>query len=191
MTTNAPATRPRIWIYMRTYYTTDTLIRLRKTNAPKSDIIHIVHNANYASGFLYHPSTEKILLQLTPENRDASLWSLFSDRQTVEDQADFFQKIIFDQLRILLQLTAIVPIYDYMRPARRETHFIYYAEVEHDDMKLRPKRGCTVRWFTQKEIMKLSLPPQVRHDIMIGTRVIRSIVDKRMATQAGTSLNKS
>ena len=150
-----------------------------------------MHNSNYASGFLYHPSTEKILLQLTPENRDASLWSLFSDRQTVEDQADFFQKIIFDQLRILLQLTAIVPIYDYMRPARRETHFIYYAEVERDDMKLRPKRGCTVRWFTQKEIMKLSLPPQVRHDIMIGTRVIRSIVDKREATQAGTSLNKS
>jgi len=150
-----------------------------------------VHNSNYASGFLYHPSTEKILLQLTPENRNASLWSLFSDRQTDEDRSDFFQKIIFDQLRILLQLTAIVPIYDYMRPAQRETYFIYYAEVKSVDMKLRPKRGCTVRWFSLKEITKLALPPQVRHDIMIGTRVIRSIVDKREAAQADTSLNKS
>jgi hypothetical protein len=150
-----------------------------------------VHNANYASGFLYHPLTEKILLQLTPENRNSSLWSLFSDRQTVEQRADFFQKIIFDQLRILLEPAAIVPIYDYIRPSKRETYFIYYAEVKSVDTEFHPKRGCTVQWFTLKEITKLSLPPQVRHDIMIGTRVIRSIVDKREAVQGNTSLNKS
>lgn len=149
-----------------------------------------MHNANFASGFLYHPSTEKILLQLTPENRNSSLWSLFSDRQPVENQSGSFQKIIFEQLRILIQPTAIVPIYDYLRAAKGEVHFIYYAEVDKEDMGLQPKRGCTVRWFTQKEITKLSLLPQERHDIMIGTRVIRSIVDKRATAQTDASLDK-
>ncbi|OGG04845.1 hypothetical protein A2Z33_06075 [Candidatus Gottesmanbacteria bacterium RBG_16_52_11] len=131
-----------------------------------------MHNQYYASGFLYHPLSGKILLQQSPENNNTSVWSMFTGHCDNNGHRHSYCTVIYEQLKTDMRPEAVFPVYDYNRPEARECHFIFYAVVSHDDLKLKPRRGFEIRWFTAKEISKLELLPQVRHDITIGMRVI-------------------
>lgn len=131
-----------------------------------------MQNIHYVSGFLYFPASGKILLQQKGEDINSSAWSLFSGKRTTNGVSESFQKIIFDQLNVNLKSDSIKPIYDYKHTEKSEIHFIYYAQVTHENLHTNAKSKCKAKWFSLKEINKISLKPQVRHDIMIGARVI-------------------
>ncbi len=119
----------------------------------------------YFGGFLYHPDSQKILLQ---ENRleDQLSWSLLGD---FEERG--FQKVIAKVLGLKLHPQEFLPIYDYI--AKKKHYFIFYVEVKNlSDFPA--KKNYSFKWFTTKEISKLPLPNLTKQDITVGRRVIDS-----------------
>jgi len=131
-----------------------------------------MHKDFYASGFLYHSPTEKILLQQTPSGKD---FTLFSIKCSVhENPAHAFQKIISHELGVTIPLSSITLIYDYIPENTEGKQSVFYADisdVEIDDDISQKKKAA---WFTQRQISKLKLQKQTDHDITIGQRVIRA-----------------
>lgn len=141
-----------------------------------------MHKDFYASGFLYHLPSGKILLQQSTLD-PSSLWSLFGKQGLYKESAEVtFQRVINDLLHVKLPLATIYPIYTYFYRDIHKDHAIVYAEVE----EMQPFSSIkTVRcsWFTLKQILKLELLEQTRHDITVGQRVISARMRKSLGLQ--------
>ena len=128
-------------------------------------------HALYASGFIFHPPTQQILLQQTsPE----TVWSLIGGTHVSTETAEkAFQRIVKSVLKINIALSSIHPIYAYIREDMGRKHSILFAEIL-DIKKIPTKKGTLFTWFSRKQITKLPLDPQTKQDIIVGQRVIDS-----------------
>lgn len=139
----------------------------------KSAIIVLMHKAVYASGFLYHPPTQQILLQRPSDTDTASPWFLFTViKRQHETLPVAFQRAIAEQLHIKLPLKNIFQVYDYEDESLQARNVIHYAEVKTLGAKTKTEAGNTLQWCTIRQINKLPLSEQTRQDIVIGQRVI-------------------
>lgn len=130
-----------------------------------------MHKAFYASGFLFHPPTQQILLQ-QQLNTSPALWSLLGGIYLVEESAEkAFQRIVLKLLKHRLPVTSIYPIYTYDREDAEKNKAILYADID-KQIEFRPTKELAFGWFTRKQIMKLPLDPQTKQDIIVGHRVI-------------------
>lgn len=133
-----------------------------------------MHKYFYASGFIYHSPTQKILLQRTTSSSDTSFDFFSGKGYGNDDPAAVFQKVIQDQLGIVIPLETIIPVYDYTPEDLQRKCCILYADIatlgEPDDFE----KTNNAQWFTSKQLSKLKLPRQTEHDITIGQRVIRA-----------------
>lgn len=149
-------------------------------NQPESAIMYgNMQKEFYASGFLYHPSTDQILLQeITNEKNETSL-SLFTGKSKEgEDEKSLFQRIIKDTLGITVPLTAIHAIYDYEHDKFEGDNFISFAEI--DDAQAKSISIKAVQWCPLKKLPKLKIATQSRQDIIVGQRVINLMERERM-----------
>jgi len=128
-----------------------------------------MNSKKYVRGFLFHPPSGKILLKI---DKDTKEWSLFSNIEENEANMESFQKIIFNHLKIKVNINCIKEVYFYERPEKGEIHYVFYAVLENSNIKINP--DSEFGWFNLKEISKMKLQPQVRQDINIGARVIRA-----------------
>lgn len=130
-----------------------------------------MHKAFYASGFLFHPPTQQILLQ-QQLNTSPALWSLVGGIHLVEESAEkAFQRIVQQFLKHKLPIKNIYPIYTYDREESEKNKAILYADIE-EMIEFKPTKDFAFGWFTRKQIMKLPLDPQTKQDIVVGHRVI-------------------
>ena len=130
-----------------------------------------MHNAFYASGFLYHPPTQQILLQ-QPDESDLTLCT-FSGKNTHKETAeDAFRRIISVKLGISIPKKAIHRVYDYFNEEIGEHYYLLYAEINKPTLNFKLKDADTVGWFPLKQLPKLKLTEQIRQDITVGQRVI-------------------
>ncbi len=141
-----------------------------------------MHKNFYASGFLYHLATEQILLQKAPTEEAFPQWSLFGGfnikKETPEES---FQRIVFQFLQIKISPKDIHPIYSYFHKTMGKNHHLFFAEVK-TIKKLSYGKGL-VSWFNKKQIPKLMLEDQVKHDITVGNRVIDAELRKSLGQQ--------
>ena len=132
-----------------------------------------MHKDFYASGFLYHPKSEQILLQQKVSTNEGSLWTLFvkklPDDKTCEET---FKDLFFELLNVNIKLDKIKIIYSYITKELNK-HNLYYAEVK-SLQKYSVSENTAFAWFTFKQIQKINVSPQTRHDIIVGQRVIDS-----------------
>jgi ADP-ribose pyrophosphatase YjhB (NUDIX family) len=134
-----------------------------------------MHKTFYASGFLFHLPTQQILLQQLPD----SSWSLFGgEKEDSSDPEEAFQEIIHEHLRIKLPTDTIHLIYDYIHPSLNRKHVIFYAEIEEAQDTFKLKKDQAVGWFTFKQLYKLPLTAQTKHDITVGQRVVDALARK-------------
>lgn len=128
------------------------------------------------SGFLYHVKTEQILLhqRTSPSTITSSPhWSMFGGlSQNGEDAQAAFARIMFELINVRPPASHIYPVYDYFFHAASTIHYVFYAEVK--TMPLFPLGSDIVSWFTFKQIAKLSVGDQTKHDIIISERVIHA-----------------
>lgn len=139
-----------------------------------------MHKEFYASGFLYYPPTQQILLQQRKSTLSSSpTWSMFG-KICVCKKADekIFQRILNELLKIKIKPDFIHPVYTYFHKETHKNHTIFYAEVE-EIKKISSKRGV-FNWFTFKQVLKLQLPGQVKQDIVVGQRVIDAEIRKNL-----------
>jgi len=134
----------------------------------------------YASGFLYHPDSTKILLQQENANDPKSLWSLLGSKNIgSETSQENFVRNAKSFLHLDLLANAVYGVYDYFRLGK---NYVSYAIVK----KLTdfPTIGKTVfAWFRIKEITKLALSDQTKQDLIVGQRIIDCEIRKKAGGQ--------
>lgn len=134
-----------------------------------------VQTSFYVSGFIYNLKTNQILLiQSAQENKISPLWSALGGDSIKGEEAEVaFQRIIYKLLNIDLKLKNIHPIYDYFHQTKNKVNFVFYAKVRSSRIFNNFQRD-DVSWFTFSEIVKLPLATQMKHDIVVGERVINA-----------------
>ena len=89
-----------------------------------------MHKDFYASGFLYHPKTQQILLQQPNTASTETEWSLFEGECLVKETAgEAFKRIIYSHLHLELKPKSIFPIYSYFHEGKGKNNFLHYAIV--------------------------------------------------------------
>jgi ADP-ribose pyrophosphatase YjhB (NUDIX family) len=133
-----------------------------------------MHNEFYASGFIYHPPTQQILLQqYTSKTNQPPLWTLFGGKnQQDETPVKTFHRIISEKLGLPIAEDACFSVYDYFHKDKGVTHFIHYAVTEELFDEEAVLTENKIGWFNFKQIMKLPMKPQTKQDITVGQRVI-------------------
>ena len=145
-----------------------------------------MHKVFYASGFLYHPPTQQILLQQLENSQETSLILVRRKGHHKETPAMVLQRVLEKILQLRIPLQHVYPIYDYADSEIEGNHFITYAVVK-DTMQKKLSRNPAVKWVAFKQIPKLKLSEQTKQDIIVGQRVInlanRLSEEKIQATQ--------
>jgi ADP-ribose pyrophosphatase YjhB (NUDIX family) len=141
-----------------------------------------MHKDFYASGFLYHLRTQQILLQ-QPSAENESEWTMFScwvnSNETAEDA---FKRLIHDILKLELKEKAISPVYKYFDERIKKDHHITYARIT--KLEKFPSNSNTIFcWFNFKQIQKLNISPQTKHNLIVAQRVIDSALRKKLGQQ--------
>lgn len=132
-----------------------------------------VHKSFYASGFLYHSPSQQILLQQLNNDSDTKLFLFRSSSKKGADPQTVFQRCVEEALGILVDVSAIHPVYDYIHDKLGE-HYIFYAEVS-DLIPVSYDSKHRTEWYRLSKISKCNMSEQTRHDIIVGERVIRSL----------------
>jgi hypothetical protein len=142
-----------------------------------------MHKDFYASGFLYHPKTQQILLQQSSTADSGTEWSLFEgDCLDKETTAEAFKRAIFSHLKLDLKPKNIFPIYSYFHEGKGKNNFLHYAIVR--KLETFPNtKNASFAWFSFKQIQKLHIPDQIKQDIIVGQRVIDSAMRKSLGQQ--------
>lgn len=122
----------------------------------------------YVSGFLYHPQSQQVLLQ---QNSSDSVWEMFSGEDNTMDPKVFFEKTLGKILEDTSGVKHIYPVYSYFNSSLHKTHYIFYAPVSRLK-RYHTRSGGALAWFNFKQITKLPLSIQAKHDIVVAGRVI-------------------
>jgi len=142
-----------------------------------------MHKDFYASGFLYHPKSQQILLQQPITADTGTEWSLFEGEGLKEETAEeTFKRVIFLHLHLEIKPKQIFPIYSYFHDDKGKNNFIHYAIVRKMETFPSTKKAAFA-WFSFKQIQKLRIPDQIKQDIIVGQRVIDSATRKSLGQQ--------
>lgn len=133
-----------------------------------------MHKSFYASGFLYHSATQQILLQQFTNGDDINLTLFQGKNHKGKNPQDVFQHSVEETLGISISPSSVHPVYDYIHSKRGE-QFIFYVEVTGPTPKTYSSKNIT-EWFSLSKLSKHSMSEQTRHDIIVGERVIRSLL---------------
>ncbi|HSD98581.1 MAG TPA: hypothetical protein VLB73_02690 [Patescibacteria group bacterium] len=120
----------------------------------------------YATGFLYHPLSQQILLQ-----NNSSSWTLFGNSYSEADDPQIILKNTLQQL-FDLKKVVVLPIYTYTSENKKRITYVGYS-IAKTKKNFSPK-DTRYKWFSFKEITKLAIDPDTKHDIIVGQRVIEA-----------------
>jgi hypothetical protein len=138
-----------------------------------------MHKYFYASGFLYYPPSDQILLQ-APKDSGSPSWSLLGAIGASGDKPEeVFLRVIRELLQTDVTSDTIRPVYNYFHTEMKKDQHVFYAQVKTKPV-LPDGLEANFAWFTDKQISKLPLSKQTRHDIIIGQRVISALERKRL-----------
>lgn len=143
-----------------------------------------MHKDFYASGFLYNPLSQQILLQQQKTTDGTNEWSLFTSKVTAGGNGEeVFSEEIAKKLNLKVSIKNIHYIYTHFSTELNKDHSIYYAEAKTARKKYPETGDYIFGWFNFKQIHKLKISEQVKHDIMVGQRVIDSATRKSLGQQ--------
>lgn len=142
-------------------------------------IINLMHKNFYASGFLYHPQSQQILLQQNNSIANmSSPWLLFGGSYLEEEGPEgLFKDVIFKLLDI--EIGVVHTVYSYLNESNDAFQHIVYSQLN-EFQNFSSKNNLTFGWFTFKEVLKLKISEQTKHDIVVGQRVIEAAVRKSL-----------
>lgn len=136
-----------------------------------------MHKPFYASGFLFHVATEQILLQQTNIGDINNLTLFRGKSHSGGDPQSVFRRCVEEAIGIPIPASSIRPVYDYVHDKLGE-HFIFYVEMTDITPKIFASKKNTA-WFSLSKLTKQTMSEQTRHDIIVGLRVIQSLMDAK------------
>ena len=142
-------------------------------------IITLMHKNFYASGFLYHPQSQQILLQQNNSIANmSSPWLLFGGHYSEKEEPEALFKNIVSKL-LDIEVGVVHPIYSYLNENNDAFQYIVYSKLS-KFQNFSSRNGLTFGWFSFKEVLKLRVTEQTKHDIVVGQRVIEAAVRKSL-----------
>jgi hypothetical protein len=140
-----------------------------------------MHKKFYASGFLFHTLSNQILLQQHTASDTISPWSFIGGiSDGILEPESVFKAALYANLGLTLDV--VYPVYTYGVETAQIPQHIFYGELD-QAQEFSPHQGFTFSWFTFKQILSLDASEQVKHDIIIGQRVIDAAVRKSLGLQ--------
>lgn len=126
------------------------------------------------SGILFDTKKEQLLLvkQTSSEN---SPWEMVCALVS-EASPQAFTSIISSKLGCTISSKAIRDVYDYDDTHRKLSCYVYVSLIDSESLDIQPAEDISVGWFTFKQIGKLPIPAQIKHDCVIAERVIKSVI---------------
>ncbi len=141
-----------------------------------------MHKKFYASGFIYHEPTGQILLQKPQLSESASSWTMIGAfYEEPNKPEDAFVRAVKELLEIQIDKPHFV--YTYFDDKQNTDRHIFYAIVNMKN-EYPPKNDQLFQWFTFKEIIKIQASTQIKHDIIVGQRVIEAQLRKDRGEQS-------
>lgn len=145
-------------------------------------IISLMHKKFYASGFIYHEPTGQILLQKPHILPSTSTWTLIGAfYEESEKPEDAFKQAVKELLNIEIDKSYFV--YTYFDDKMNTDKYIFYAIIN-EKIEYPTKNDQAFQWFTFKEILKIQASTQVKHDVVVGQRVIEAQLRKDRGEQS-------
>jgi ADP-ribose pyrophosphatase YjhB (NUDIX family) len=142
-----------------------------------------MHKNFYASGFLYHSRSQQILLQQQTSADKEPTWFLFGGEGSAKETGEeTFSRVVNAVLRLKLKAKAIFPVYKYFHEEMSRDHYISYAKIGRLE-KFPETKNAAFAWFSFKQVQKLNLSEQTKHDIMVAQRVIDSATRRSLGQQ--------
>ncbi|MBI2442372.1 MAG: NUDIX hydrolase [Candidatus Levybacteria bacterium] len=136
-----------------------------------------MHKTFYASGFLYLPQTQQILLQ-QGMNQTSPQWELIGGMSKKGESAEkAFARIVQEILHLKLPLKHVFPVYE--RNDGDNKLVILYADVT-KAREFKPAKEHSFSWFTRKQVTKLPISSQTLQDIIVGQRVVDAKLRKSL-----------
>lgn len=136
-----------------------------------------MHKDFYASGFLYHPRTQQILLQKGKQTDLNSTWSLICIKSLKnETEKEAFKRLLNILFCLDVEIKSIFPVYNYYHEGLKKNNYISYVKVKKTEDY--SDNNVSYRWFDLKEILKLKINSQTKQDITVMQRVIDSSIRK-------------
>lgn len=134
---------------------------------------YLVKTSFYASGFLYNPKTNQILLlQSSTEDDVSPFWSILGgESREGEDAQITFQRIVHELLNVDIKMKHIYPVYDYFHEKLDKINYVFYAEVKNPRI-LKPIKKRIFSWMNFSETSKLPFSARTKQDVIVGERVI-------------------
>lgn len=140
-----------------------------------------MHKDFYASGFLYHPRTQQILLQKETSKEDAP-WTLVTGKSVKnETDKEAFKRLIDTFYDVEIDLKSIFPVYSYFHDDFKKENFVSYAKI--NKLASFNSKKVDFKWFSFREVLKIKVSEQTRQDITVIQRVIASSTRKRLGQQ--------
>lgn len=136
-----------------------------------------MHKDFYASGFLYHPRTQQILLQKETRADSSTTWVLpciKSLKNETEKQA--FKRLVHVLFSLNIDINSIFSVYDYYHEGLKKNNYIFFVKVKKAEKY--NDENDSYCWFFLGEILKHKLSPQTKQDITVMQRVIDSSIRK-------------
>jgi len=133
-----------------------------------------VHKIFYASGFIYSPASQQILLhQPSAENNVTPFWKTIGGVSLKnESPEEALQRIVYESLKLKINMTQVLPVYNYFHTGLKKIHYVFYTEVEKiDDIKLPNDKNFT--WFFLKQLVKLPFEQTTKQDLTVVERVVK------------------
>ena len=134
-----------------------------------------MHKPFFASGFLYHSPSHQILLQELKSVDNVKLVLFRVSSHNGDDPQVVFQHCVEEALGVEIAASSIHPVYDYIHDRLGE-HFIFYVEVADITPGAYASKN-KAEWFLLSKLSKYPMSEQTRHDIIVGERVIRSLLE--------------
>lgn len=139
-----------------------------------------MHKDFYASGFIYHPKSQQILLQQQVSASNNKEWTLLGKKKAKNATGEeTFKELFFEAINLKIKLANIKVIYSYFSKELNMDDNVYYAEVS-KLYKTSVSKNTIFSWFTFKQIQKLNISEQTKQNIIIGQRVIDSSIRKSL-----------
>lgn len=132
-----------------------------------------MHKNFYASGFIFHPTSGQILLQqISSDSPSSPSWELIGGSyQENEKPEESFKDMVSKLLDV--EVKVVRPIYSYLNDVTGEFQYIVYSKLSRFK-NFSSKTGPKFEWFSFKDVLKLKIAEQTKHDIIVGQRVIEA-----------------
>ncbi|MEK7583733.1 MAG: NUDIX domain-containing protein [Patescibacteria group bacterium] len=122
----------------------------------------------YAGGFLYDPTTRRILLQKRDHKTDVNpgKWGFFGGtREGDETPLGCFLRELKEELNIDVAEGSVTPLRQYLNTERSTHRYVYYIETDMPKSEMRLGEGEDFDWISLDTVFALDLTSKTITDL--------------------------